>query len=149
MSEIHVAIQILAHGKGLDLPRYETAGAAGADLRAAIEADLVLQPGARALVPSGMRFSIPEGYEMQVRPRSGLAARQGVTVLNTPGTVDSDYRGEVMVILINLGDRPVTIARGDRIAQIVLAPVTRGVFVDAGDLGETLRGGGGFGSTGR
>ena len=118
-------------------------------LFAAIEADLVLDPGMRALVPSGLRFAVPEGYEMQVRPRSGLAARQGVTVLNTPGTVDSDYRGEVMVILINLGDRPVTIARGDRIAQIVLAPVTRGAFVDADELGETLRGGGGFGSTGR
>ena len=119
------------------------------EARAAIEADLVLDPGMRALVPSGLRFAVPEGYEMQVRPRSGLAARQGVTVLNTPGTVDSDYRGEVMVILINLGDRPVTIARGDRIAQIVLAPVTRGAFVDADELGETLRGGGGFGSTGR
>ena len=117
MSEIHVAIQVLSHGKGLDLPRYETAGAAGADLRAAIEADLVLDPGMRALVPSGLRFAVPEGYEMQVRPRSGLAARQGVTVLNTPGTV--------------------------------LAPVTRGAFVDADELGETLRGGGGFGSTGR
>ncbi|MEE2951251.1 MAG: dUTP diphosphatase [Pseudomonadota bacterium] len=149
MSEIRVAVQRLPHGEGLPLPRYETDGAAGADLRAAIDTDLVLQPGARALVPSGLRFAIPEGYEMQVRPRSGLAARQGVTVLNTPGTVDSDYRGEVMVILINLSDRPVTIARGDRIAQIVLSPVTRGTFFEGAALDETLRGGGGFGSTGR
>ena len=149
MSEIRVAVQRLPHGEGLPLPRYETDGAAGADLRAAIDTDLVLQPGARALVPSGLRFAIPEGYEMQVRPRSGLAARQGVTVLNTPGTVDSDYRGEVMVILINLGEWPVTIARGDRIAQIVLSPVTRGTFFEGAALDETLRGGGGFGSTGR
>ncbi|MCK5930898.1 MAG: dUTP diphosphatase [Fulvimarina manganoxydans] len=149
MSEIRVAVQRLPHGEGLPLPRYETDGAAGADLRAAIDTDLVLQPGARALVPSGLRFAIPDGYEMQVRPRSGLAARQGVTVLNTPGTVDSDYRGEVMVILINLGDQPVTIARGDRIAQIVLSPVTRGTFFEGAALDETLRGGGGFGSSGR
>ncbi|MEX6506256.1 dUTP diphosphatase [Jiella sp. M17.18] len=143
-----VAIRRLPHGEGLALPHYATAGAAGADLRAAIAEPLELLPGSRALVPTGLSFEIPDGFEVQVRPRSGLAARHGVTVLNTPGTIDSDYRGEVMVILVNLGTEPVTIARGDRIAQIVVAPVARARFFEAAELTETPRGTGGFGSTG-
>ena len=130
-------------------PSYETAGAAGADLRAALpgRAALTLAPGARAMVPTGLSMAIPAGYEGQVRPRSGLAARHGVTVANAPGTIDSDYRGEVKVILINLGDEAVEIAHGDRIAQLVVAPVTQAAFA-FGALDETRRGAGGFGSTG-
>ena len=130
-------------------PSYETAGAAGADLRAALpgRAALTLAPGARAMVPTGLSMAIPAGYEGQVRPRSGLAAKHGVTVANAPGTIDSDYRGEVKVILINLGADPVQIAHGDRIAQLVVAPVTQAAFA-FGALDETRRGAGGFGSTG-
>ncbi|TPW26088.1 dUTP diphosphatase [Pararhizobium mangrovi] len=140
----------LAHGAGLALPSYETAGAAGMDLRAAVPADapLVLAVNARVAVPTGFVFAIPSGYEGQVRPRSGLALNHGVTCLNTPGTVDSDYRGEVKVILVNLGEAPFTIERGARIAQMVIAPVTRAVVEECESTDATARGADGFGSTG-
>ena len=140
----------LPHSSGLPLPAYESAGAAGMDLRAAVpqDAPLEIAPGARALVPTGLIFEIPEGHEGQVRPRSGLALRHGITCLNSPGTVDSDYRGEIMVILANLGSEPFTVTRGLRIAQMVIAPVTRVDIVETGSLTETARGDGGFGSTG-
>lgn len=145
---ISVAVKRLDHGKDLDLPRYQTEGAAAMDLVAAISDDIVLEPGQRALVPSGLAIALPEGYEAQVRPRSGLAYKHGVTVLNSPGTIDADYRGEVGVILINHGDIAFTITRGERIAQILFAPVTIGNWVEVDDLDETARGAGGFGSTG-
>lgn len=147
---VSVAVQMLPHGEGLPLPAYATAGAAGLDLVAALpeDAPLTLAPLARAAVPTGMCLALPEGLEAQVRPRSGLALKEGLTVLNAPGTVDSDYRGEVKVILVNLGDRPVTLSRGMRIAQMVIAPVTRIDLVIARDLEKTTRGDGGFGSTG-
>jgi dUTP pyrophosphatase len=145
---ITVSLKRLPHNADLPLPAYESASAAGMDLPAAVEADLVLAPGARALVPTGLAIALPEGFEAQIRPRSGLAARDGVTVLNTPGTVDADYRGEVKVILINLGDAPFTISRGMRIAQMVIAPVTQAAMVETDELPETARGEGGFGSTG-
>lgn len=149
----HVTVQVLPlpHFKGLDLPAYETAGSAGMDVRAALPEDgpMVLAPGQRAMVPTGLSVAIPEGYEIQVRPRSGLAAKHGLTCLNTPGTIDSDYRGEIKVILINLGAEAFTIQRGERIAQLVLAPVTRLAWSQVGTLDETARGAGGFGSTGR
>lgn len=129
-------------------PEYASSGAAGADLRAFLEEPLSLQPGERHVVPTGVHLEIPPGFEGQVRPRSGLAARQGITVINAPGTIDSDYRGEIMVPLVNLGDREVSIEPGDRIAQLVLAPVVQATFVDTRDLSETGRGAGGFGSTG-
>ena len=140
----------LPNGEGLDLPAYETRGAAGMDLRAAIDEDkpLVLAPGRRALVPTGFVFEIPEGFEGQVRPRSGLAAKNGVTCLNAPGTVDSDYRGEVKVILINHGDEDFTVTRGMRIAQMVIAPVIQARVAEVSEATETARGAGGFGSTG-
>ncbi|MDE1174777.1 MAG: dUTP diphosphatase [Parvibaculaceae bacterium] len=147
---VTVDVKRLPHGEGLALPRYETADAAGMDLSAAL-ADgevLVLAPLARALVPTGLSIALPRGYEAQVRPRSGLAAKNGVTVLNSPGTVDADYRGEVKVILVNLGDQPFEIVRGLRIAQMVIAPVTRATLVEVAALPETVRGAGGFGSTG-
>ena len=145
-----IAVNIMrVDGAGdLPLPTYQSDGAAGADLLAAITADLVLASGARALVPTGIALALPEGYEAQVRPRSGLAAKHGVTVLNAPGTVDADYRGEVGVILINLGEAPFTIRRGDRIAQLVIAPVTQAAWQVRETLDETARGTGGFGSTG-
>jgi dUTP pyrophosphatase len=130
------------------LPHYQTEGSSGADLKADIEADIIVAPGETVLVPTGLFLQIPLGYEAQVRPRSGLAAKQGVTVLNTPGTIDADYRGEVKVILINLGKKDVRIERGDRIAQIVFAPVVRAQFDSRGEINETSRGKGGFGSTG-
>ena len=140
----------LAHAEGLPAPAYETAGAAGMDLRAAMpEAEpLRLAPGARAAVPTGLTIALPEGFEAQVRPRSGLALKSGVAPLNTPGTIDSDYRGEVKVILVNHGDEAVVIARGDRIAQMVVAPVTRIEWTEVDALAPTQRGAGGFGSTG-
>lgn len=143
-----ISIQIvrLAHGQDLPLPAYETAGAAGMDLRAA-EAG-VLKPGERCLMPTGLSIALPDGYEAQVRPRSGLAVKHGVTVLNAPGTIDCDYRGEVKVPLINHGDKPFEIARGDRIAQMVIAPVTRASWTEVETLDRTARGGGGFGSSG-
>ncbi|MEQ9436892.1 dUTP diphosphatase [Hyphomonas sp.] len=151
MKNVPVSVCPLPHFEGLGLPAYETSGSAGMDVRAAVpERDpMVLMPGARAMVPTGLSVAIPEGYEVQVRPRSGLAARHGITCLNTPGTIDSDYRGEIKVILINLSDTPFTIARGERIAQLVLAPVTRLGWKEVDSLDETSRGAGGFGSTGR
>jgi dUTP pyrophosphatase len=140
--------QVLCTGSGAELPEYGSEGASGADLQARIDAELTLGPGARALVPTGLRMQIPPGLEGQVRPRSGLAARSGLTVLNTPGTIDSDYRGEIKVILVNLGQTDVTIRPGDRIAQIVFCPVVRVAFVRTDALAETGRGSGGFGSTG-
>jgi dUTP pyrophosphatase len=142
-----ILVQRLPHAEGLPLPSYATPGAAGMDLLAARE--MVIPPGGRALVPTGLAVAIPEGFEMQVRPRSGLALKHGVTVLNAPGTVDSDYRGEVGVILLNTGAEPFAIARGDRIAQAVFAPVTRAAWEEVVVLPETQRGTGGFGSTGR
>jgi dUTP pyrophosphatase len=141
----------LAHGEGLSLPDYQTAGAAGLDLFAAIpdSKPLMLRAGARALVPTGIAIALPEGYEGQVRPRSGLATRHGLTILNAPGTIDADYRGEIQVVLANLGNEDVTITRGMRIAQLVIAPVARANVVEVPSLGETVRGSGGFGSTGR
>ena len=144
-----VAIQVLPHGEGLPFPAYATAGAAGIDLAAAVDEPLTLNPENRALVPTGIAIALPEGYEGQIRPRSGLALKHGLTVLNSPGTIDCDYRGEVQVILANLGTEPVTIRRGDRIAQLVVAPVTRIEIRRAAQLPETGRGAGGFGSTGR
>jgi dUTP pyrophosphatase len=140
----------LPNGAGLDLPAYETAGAAGMDLRAAVsdDAPLTIAPGRRALVPTGFIFEIPQGYEAQIRPRSGLAFKNGITCLNTPGTIDSDYRGEVKVLLINLGEEDFTITRGMRIAQMVIAPVTQVRVAEISETTETIRGAGGFGSTG-
>ena len=143
---IRIALQRLPHGRGLPLPAYATDGAAGMDVVAA--EDLVLAPGARHAVATGFAMAIPAGYEVQVRPRSGLALKHGITCLNTPGTIDCDYRGEVKVILANLGDQPFTVARGDRIAQLVPAPVQRAELEEVGSLDETVRGSGGFGSTG-
>ncbi|NSZ15436.1 dUTP diphosphatase [Agrobacterium vitis] len=140
----------LPHGEGLELPAYETAGAAGMDLRAAVtEAEpLTLAPGKRALVPTGLIMEIPQGFEAQIRPRSGLAFKNGITCLNTPGTIDSDYRGEVKVLLINLGAEDFTITRGMRIAQMVIAPVTQAQVIEITETSDTVRGTGGFGSTG-
>lgn len=149
--KITVSICHLPHGEGLPLPEYQTAHAAGLDLTAAVpqDAPLTLQPGRYVLVPTGLTIALPENYEAQVRPRSGLAAKHGVTVLNAPGTIDADYRGEIGVLLINHGSEPFTIRRGERIAQIVIAPVSRAQFVAVEVLPETGRGAGGFGSTGR
>lgn len=141
-------IHRLPHAGGLPAPAYQTAGAAGFDLVAANSDPLWLAPGARALVPTGLRLAIPPGYEGQARPRSGLAAKHGVTVLNAPGTIDSDYRGEVQVLLINHGDAPFEIRRGERIAQMVIAPCAQAELVWTDELDDTGRGGGGFGSTG-
>lgn len=151
MSEtVKIELCPLPHFNGLQVPAYETSGSAGMDIRAAVaeDAPMILEPGQRAMVPTGLSMAIPEGYEVQIRPRSGLAAKHGLTCLNTPGTIDSDYRGEVKVILINLGDQPFTINRGERIGQMVLAPVTRAAFDIVTALDETERGTGGFGSTG-
>ncbi len=134
---------------GAKLPEYQTSGSAGADVCAYVTAPVTLAPFERACIPTGLSFEIPEGYEIQVRPRSGLAVKYGVTCVNSPGTIDSDYRGEMKVVLINLGSDVFTVANGDRIAQIIVAPVTRGVFEQAETLTETERGCGGFGSTGR
>jgi len=149
-SEVSVPVQRLPHGRDLPLPQYETDGAAGLDLQAAIPEgeELVLAPGARDMVPTGLAMALPHGYEAQIRPRSGLAAKNGVTALNSPGTIDCDYRGEVKVILINHGTDPLVITRGMRIAQMIIAPVTRGIFEEHDSLPETDRGTGGFGSTG-
>lgn len=143
---ITVKVMRLAGAEDLPLPAYETAGAAGLDLRAA--ADAVLSPGARALVPTGLAIALPQNYEAQVRPRSGLAVKHGITVLNAPGTIDSDYRGEIKVPLINLGTEDFVIHRGDRIAQMVVAPVVQLVWSETASLEETARGAGGFGSSG-
>ena len=140
----------LPHAEGLALPAYETAGSAGMDLRAAVpeDAPMTLEPGARALVPTGLKIALEQGWEAQIRPRSGLALKHGISAPNTPGTIDSDYRGEVKVILVNHGSEALAIGHGDRIAQLVIAPVTRAVLVEAALLDETTRGAGGFGSTG-
>ncbi|MCM2268625.1 MAG: dUTP diphosphatase [Thermoanaerobaculia bacterium] len=143
-----VAVERLPHGEGLPLPAYATPGSAGADLRAAVDGELWIAPGERRLVPTGFRLAIPPGFEGQVRPRSGLALRHGVTLPNTPGTIDSDYRGELQVLLVNLGARPFRVRRGDRIAQLVVAPVATARFAERATLDATSRGGGGFGSTG-
>jgi len=145
-----VRVARLDHGRDLPLPGYQTEGAAGCDLHAAVPADAPVEiaPGARAAIPTGLAMAIPAGYEGQVRPRSGLAARHGVTVLNTPGTIDSDYRGELTVILVNLGQSPFAVERGMRIAQLIVAPVAQAAFEDVADLDATGRGSGGFGSTG-
>lgn len=145
-SEVPVQVKRLPHGQGLDLPQYATAGAAGMDV---VSAEAVtIAPGARHAVATGLAFAIPSGFEIQVRPRSGLALKHGITVPNTPGTIDSDYRGEMKVILINLGADPFEVRRGDRVAQLVLAPVTRASWLPVQELDETARGEGGFGSTG-
>ena len=141
----------LPHAEGLALPAYETAGSAGMDLRAAVpeDAPMTLEPGARALVPTGLKIALEQGWEAQIRPRSGLALKHGISAPNTPGTIDSDYRGEVGVILINLGEEPFVIRRGERIAQMVIAAVAQATVVEVETLDDTARGAGGFGSTGR
>ena len=151
MSKISVSIKQLPHGEGMPLPAYQTPDAAGLDLLAAIPDDqpLTLSPGQRVLVPTGLVIALPAGFEAQVRPRSGLAARHGVTVLNAPGTIDADYRGEIAVLLINHGEAPFSIRRGERIAQMVVAPVSQVELVETEALPATSRGAGGFGSTGR
>ena len=147
-ADIQIRIRRLAHADGLPLPAYETPGAAGMDVRAAVEVPLTLAPGAIAMVPTGFALELPEGFEMQVRPRSGLAARHGITLPNSPATVDSDYRGEVRVIVQNLGPEPFVIERGMRIAQMVLQRVPRVQWVEVEELSATTRGAGGFGHTG-
>lgn len=146
-----VRLTWLPHGEGLELPAYETALAAGMDIRAAVPADdpVILETGARALIETGFAIALPPGFEAQIRPRSGLAIKQGITCLNTPGTIDADYRGEIKVILINLGEDPFTISRGERIAQMVIAPVVQAEIMPVDVLDETGRGAGGFGSTGK
>jgi len=141
-------VRQLPHAEGLDLPAYETAGAAGMDLRAAVETALILDPGKRALVPTGLAIELPAGHEGQVRPRSGLAVKHGITVLNAPGTIDEDYRGEIHVPLINLGEEPFAVERSMRVAQLVIAPVVQVDIEPVSALGESARGAGGFGSTG-
>jgi dUTP pyrophosphatase len=143
-----IKIKRLANGGGIDLPVYATSGAAGMDICAANEADIVLAAGERCAVPTGFAMAIPDGFEAQIRPRSGLALKHGISVANAPGTIDSDYRGEIAVIIINLGNAPFTITRGMRIAQMVIAPATRGQFAEVADLDDSDRGEGGFGSTG-
>ena len=148
MEKIQVAVQQLQHGKGLDLPFYATADSAGMDLLAAIDGEITVQSGERVLIPTGLAFALPSGYEVQVRPRSGLALKNGISLVNSPGTIDADYRGEVGVILINHGTDDFVITRGMRIAQAVLAPVWQIQWNTVDSLDETERGTGGFGSTG-
>lgn len=143
-----VFIKKLDHAKDLPLPNYESVAAAGMDLRAALETPIVIKPGERKFIPTGLQMALPEGYEAQVRPRSGLAIRNGITMLNTPGTIDADYRGEIKVIAINHGEKEFVINHGDRIAQMVITPVTQFPVVEVTNLDETERGEGGFGSTG-
>ena len=147
--EVPVAVTVLRNGAGIPLPRYASAGAVGMDLVAALETSLTLEPGERAAVPTGIALALPAGYEAQVRPRSGLALKHGLTVLNSPGTIDADYRGEIQVILANLGTAPVTLARGERVAQLVLASISRIAWAPVEALPASGRGGRGFGSTGR
>lgn len=146
--KIPVKIKRLENFSG-ELPRYESIWASGFDVRAQLDQDLLLEPGQRIVIPTGLSFEIPQGFELQARPRSGLAAKQGISIVNTPGTIDSDYRGEVKIILINLGIEPVEIKNGERVAQIVLAPVVQADFQEVSQLSETDRGAGGFGSTGQ
>ena len=148
MTSVNVDIIRLPHGSDLALPSYATSQSAGMDLLCAEVAEISIVPGSRAMIATGIAIQLPDGFEAQVRPRSGLAAKHGVTVLNSPGTIDADYRGEIKVTLINLGDEPVTFARGDRIAQMVIAPVTQATWSEVESLEESDRGSGGFGSTG-
>lgn len=148
MTPVKVAVRRLPHAADLPLPAYATAQSAGMDLLAAVESEIVLGPGERRLIPSGLAIALPAGYEAQVRPRSGLALKHGVTCLNTPGTIDADYRGEIGVILVNLGHEPFTVARGSRVAQLVVAEVARAAWRPVETLEESVRGDGGFGSTG-
>ena len=147
-NEIGIKLVVMDSAKGLNLPHYASEGAAGMDIEAAVNDPVTLKPQERKAIPTGLMMAIPSGYEVQIRPRSGLAFKQGLTVANAPGTIDSDYRGEVKVILINLGEDDVTITRGMRIAQMIVAPVTRGEFILSDTLEDTDRGSGGFGSTG-
>ncbi len=149
MAKVTVMVKRLPHARGLALPEYQTPGAAGVDLLAAVEEPLTLAPGERRLIPTGLVIAVPPGYEAQVRMRSGLALKHGLILPNAPGTIDSDYRGEVRVIVANLGDRPFTIARGERLAQLILAPVVQLAWDERDELPDTERGPGGFGSTGR
>ncbi len=148
MSQVSIEITRLPHGSDIPLPSYETSGSAGMDIRAAVEDTIIVAPGKRTLVPTGFKMALPIGFEAQIRPRSGLALKKGITLPNTPGTIDADYRGEVGIILMNLGEEPFVIERGDRIAQMVIAPVTMAVWTETHSLNETIRGEGGFGSTG-
>ncbi|MBM4781224.1 MAG: dUTP diphosphatase [Archangiaceae bacterium] len=148
MNTVNVQVRRVRPNPDLELPKYQSELAAGLDLRADLDAPLSLEPLERTLVPTGLSLAIPPGFEGQVRPRSGLAAKQGLTVLNAPGTIDADYRGEVKVLLVNLSSEPVTVQRGDRIAQLVVAAVTRATLVEVSELSETARGSAGFGSTG-
>ncbi len=149
MPSVPVRVVVLPHAEGLPLPAWQTEGSAGADVRAALSEPLDLAPGERRLVPTGLRLALPPGWELQVRPRSGLAAKHGVTVINSPGTIDADYRGELFVPLVNLGAEPFRIERGERVAQLVLAPVFHAAWQVVASLDDTARGTGGFGSTGR
>ncbi len=148
MKPVIVAVRRLAHGADLPLPAYESEHAAGLDLRAAVAADVVIGAGERALIPTGLAIALPAGYEAQVRPRSGLALKHGIMLANSPGTIDADYRGEIQIIVHNAGAQPFTISRGLRIAQMVIAPVTRAEWRECAELPESTRGEGGFGSTG-
>lgn len=148
MNGISVPVRRLAHAAGLPLPAYATIGAAGMDLAAAINAPISIPPGGRSLVPTGLQVALPSGFELQIRPRSGLALRHGIVLANSPGTIDEDYRGEIQVILLNAGDASFTLTRGMRIAQAVLAPVVRILWQEVADLPNTARATGGFGSTG-
>lgn len=145
---IEINIKQLSHGEGLNLPAYATSQSAGMDLLAAVDNDITIKPNERKLIPTGIAIALPEGFEAQIRPRSGLALKNGITVLNTPGTIDADYRGEIGVILVNLGNEDFIISRGMRIAQIIIARYVQGIFSLVGDLDNTVRGGAGFGSTG-
>lgn len=148
MQEVELAIERLPEARDLPLPAYATSGSAGMDLMAAIERDVTLSPGERTLIPTGLRIAVPPGFEAQIRPRSGLAIKYGLSMVNTPGTIDSDYRGTVQVIVINHGSEPIVIQRGDRIAQMVICPVVRAKLIESDSLPETVRGDGGFGHTG-
>jgi dUTP pyrophosphatase len=149
MNAVRVPLMMLPHGSGLPLPAYATTSSAGVDLAAAVISEIALAPGERRAVPTGIAIALPEGYEGQIRPRSGLALKHGITILNSPGTIDADYRGEIQIILANLGSETVTLARGQRIAQLVVAPVSRVAFDEVAALPASGRGAGGFGSTGR
>lgn len=148
MSNVQVKLVQLPHGAELPLPEYATIHSAGMDLMAAIDTDIILKPGERQLIPTGIAIALPDGYEVQIRPRSGLAFKSGITIANAPGTIDADYRGEIKALLINLGQENFTVTRGMRIAQMIVAPVTRAGWQEVETLGETARGEGGFGSTG-
>jgi len=148
MTDIQVPVQTLPHFAGLTLPQYMTGGAAGMDIQAAVAEEVRIGPGERALIPTGLIIALPAGFEAQIRPRSGLALKHGVTLVNSPGTIDADYRGEIGVLLINHGNEPVVISRGSRIAQMVIAPVSRAVWFESCSLESTIRGDGGFGHSG-